>query len=156
MRQAAVGVQRALEQRTREVTLVQQRLAESQRLAAVGTFAATYGETTDRSQNERALYAVGTDVRLTSLGDLGRFGTHITEQLEDLEGVEKAGTAYRTAYNTGPLATFGARVEVLGLEPEKAPDLLWFRDDFADQDLQSLMLRLRGSPAGGSSPLPPW
>ena len=38
--------------------------------AAVGTFAATYGQTTDRSQEDRALYAAGSDVRLTGLGHL--------------------------------------------------------------------------------------
>ena len=46
--------------------------------AAVGTFAATYGETTDRSQVDQALYSVGTDVRLGNLGRLDRESSDAT------------------------------------------------------------------------------
>src|SRR5690606_32963508 len=57
--------------------------------AAVGTFAATYGRTTDVSQEERMLYAVGSDVRLTGLGSLGReFSQEVVTQLESVEGID--------------------------------------------------------------------
>ena len=82
--------------------------------AAVGTFAATYGETTDRSQEERALYAVGSDVRLLGLGNLGtEFSDEVVTQLESVEGIEDATTAFRGGYTLGPLPSFGARVEVI-------------------------------------------
>ena len=114
--------------------------------AAVGTFAATYGETTDRSQEERALYAVGADMRLTGLGNLGNNYSEASERLESVEGIDKAVTAYRNAYTIGPLPNFGARIDILGLDPTEASDVLWFRDDFAQDDLRSLLLKISGSP----------
>ena len=115
--------------------------------AAVGTFAATYGKTTDVSQEERALYAVGSDVRLTGLGNLGRdFSDEVVAQFESVEGIDDAATAYRSSYTLGPLPNFGASVNVLGIDPIQAPNLLWFRDDFAPEDLRTLLLRIAGSP----------
>jgi putative ABC transport system permease protein len=110
--------------------------------AAVGTFAATYGRTTDVSQEERALYAVGSDVRLTGLGNLGReFSDEVVSQLESVEGIDAAATAFRGGYTLGPLPNFGPSLNVLGVDPIAAPDLLWFRDDFAAEDLRTLLLR---------------
>ena len=115
--------------------------------AAVGTFAATYGKTTDVSQEERALYAVGADVRLTGLGNLGRaFNDEVVDRLESVEGIEGAATAFRGSYTLGPLPNFGPSANVLGLDPLATPELLWFRDDFAADDLRTTMLRIAGSP----------
>jgi len=114
--------------------------------AAVGTFAATYGETSDRSQEERALYAAGTDVRLTGLGSLSReFSNEATQALEEVPGVERAATATRSTHTIGPLPSFGAQVALLGIDPERAADVLWFREDFASEDLRSLLRRIQGS-----------
>ncbi len=116
--------------------------------AAVGTFAATYGKTTDVSQEERALYAVGSDIRLTGLGDkLGHdFSDQAVTKLESVDGVDEAATAFRGSYTLGPLAGFGPGVNVLGVDPAKTSDLLWFRDDFADQSLRTLLAQIAGSP----------
>jgi ABC-type antimicrobial peptide transport system permease subunit len=115
--------------------------------AAVGTFAATYGETTDQSQQDRALYAAGSDVRLTGLGRLQRgFGDDTGQRLEEVEGIDHAVTATRQQMSIGPLPTFGAPVRVLGVDPEGAADVLWWRDDFADQPLDQTLRRLQGSP----------
>jgi len=115
--------------------------------AAVGTFAATYGETTDRSQEERALYAAGSDVRLTGLGRLQvGFSTGTADKLEAVPGVDHAVTATRQQMSIGPLANFGAPVEVLGVEPAGAADVLWWRNDFASQPLENMLRRLQGSP----------
>ncbi|HLF75895.1 MAG TPA: ABC transporter permease [Dehalococcoidia bacterium] len=119
--------------------------------AAVGTFAATYGETTDRSQEERALYDAGTDARLTGTGRLDRLqGDAIREALTKIPGVEGVATAYRTQLALGPLPSFGEQIPVLGIDPENAPSLLWFRDDFAAEPLDTLLRRVAGSPAGGA------
>jgi len=115
--------------------------------AAVGTFAATYGETTDQSQEDRALYAAGSDVRLTGLGRLqSGFSPEAASRLEEVPGVDHAVTATRQVMSIGPLPTFGAQVDVLGLDPSGAEDVLWWRDDFADQPLAQTLLRLQGSP----------
>ena len=115
--------------------------------AAVGTFAATYGETTDQSQEDRALYATGSDVRLTGLGRLDTgFSTEAPAVLEEVPGVEHAVLATRQQLAIGPLASFGAPVEVLGLDPAGAADVLWWRDDFAGLPLENMLRRLQGSP----------
>jgi len=118
--------------------------------AAVGTFAATYGETTDRSQRERALFSVGTDLRVTGLAELKNVDIdQITSKLEEVEGVEQTATAYRGQLPLGPLPSVGRQVPILAVDPETAPELAWFRDDFADEDLRTLLNRIKGSPAGG-------
>ena len=105
--------------------------------AAVGTFAATYGETTDRSLEERARFSAGADLRLTGLGSLkSDTPDEIRSALGGIGGVEAVATAYRTALPIGPQSTFGTPVPVLALDPDRASVLLWFRDDFADEDLK--------------------
>jgi ABC-type antimicrobial peptide transport system permease subunit len=115
--------------------------------AAVGTFAATYGETTDRSQEDRALYAAGADVRLTGLGRLQvGFSPEAADKLEAVPGVDHAVTATRQQMAIGPLPNFGDAVDVLGVDPQGAPDVLWWRNDFANKPLQEMLRRLEGSP----------
>ena len=115
--------------------------------AAVGTFAATYGETTDRSQQDRALYSSGSDMRLTGIGQLASgFSADAADKLREVPGVENAMTATRTLMSIGPLPNFGAQVDILGVEPGAAGDIAWWRDDFANQDLSSMLRRIQGSP----------
>ncbi|HLG10123.1 MAG TPA: FtsX-like permease family protein, partial [Dehalococcoidia bacterium] len=115
--------------------------------AAVGTFAATYGETTDRSQQDRALYSSGSDMRLTGIGQLASgFSADAAAKLREVPGVENAMTATRTLMSIGPLPNFGAQVDILGVEPDAAGDIAWWRDDFANQDLSSMLRRIQGSP----------
>jgi putative ABC transport system permease protein len=115
--------------------------------AAVGTFAATYGETTDRSQEDRALYSAGSDMRLIGIGRLASgFSEEAADKLREVPGVESAMTATRTLMSIGPLPNFGAQVDILGLQPEAAGDIAWWRDDFAAQDLDALLARIQGSP----------
>jgi hypothetical protein len=119
--------------------------------AAVGTFAATYGETTDRSQKERALFAVGTDVRVTGLANLNNDdAAGIRQKLEEIDGVERTAAAYRGSLPLGPLPNLGRQIPLLAVDPATADSLLWFRDDFAGANLRSLLDRITGSPAGGS------
>jgi ABC-type antimicrobial peptide transport system permease subunit len=117
---------------------------------AVGTFAATYGATTDRSQEERARYEVGMDVRTSSTGNLRNMDSQqMRERVLQIEGVEEAAVAFRGGFTLGPLPGFGSQIDVLGLDPAHAASVLWFRNDFASESLDSLLRRLVGSPSGG-------
>ena len=125
--------------------------------AAVGTFAATYGATTERSQEERARFQAGVDVRTTGLGRLkGQGPAAIRHALNDIPGVEESAAAHRGNLALGPIRGFRNTVQVLGIDPKQVgtepqvESLLWFRSDFADEDLATLMRRLVGSPAGGA------
>ena len=124
--------------------------------AAVGTFAATYGETTDRSQEERVLYAVGSDVRLTDLAGLERDSSiEVTSRLEATDGVEKAITVSRQKMSIGLLSTVSATVDVLAIDPEGADELMWWREDFASTPLDQLLVKLRATPLQGHGILLP-
>ncbi len=115
--------------------------------ASVGTFAATYGETTDRSQDDRSLFEAGVDARTSSLVRLqGASDDEIAQQMAQIPGVEQVSAAYRSTLGAGPIS---AGVPVLAIDPQKAPDLLYWRDDFATEDLTSLLRHIQGSPAGG-------
>jgi hypothetical protein len=115
--------------------------------ASVGTFAATYGETTDRSQTDRALYEAGVEARTSGLGRLnGRSSGEIEAALSDIPGVEQVATAYRSALGGGAL---GAAIPVLALDPGAAPSHLYFREDFAAEGLGDLLVHIQGSTTGG-------
>jgi ABC-type antimicrobial peptide transport system permease subunit len=114
--------------------------------AAVGTFAATYGATTERSQEDRANYEAGVDMRLNALGRLDRYDAdRIAQDLGAIPGVTAASGAFRGKEILGPLATGGNPVTVLGVDPAEAAKQVWFRDDFADASISTLMSRLEGS-----------
>jgi ABC-type antimicrobial peptide transport system permease subunit len=115
--------------------------------ASVGTFAATYGETTDRSQTDRALYEAGVEARASSLGRLnGSSPAEVQAALTDIPGIEQVATAYRSSLGGGAL---GATIPVLALDPEAAPGQLFFRENFADQSLQDMLVQIQGSTSGG-------
>src|SRR5438067_991041 len=118
--------------------------------AAIGVFAATYSNTTDQSQTDRARFATGVDLRITDLGNLSRStAAEAAASLRTVPGVAKAAVAYRTSFNLGPLPGLNSPVPVLALDPAAAPDLVWFRSDFAGEDEAKLLRNVFGSPAGG-------
>jgi ABC-type lipoprotein release transport system permease subunit len=119
--------------------------------ASVGTFAATYGETTDRSQDDRAYFEAGVDARTSSLVKLqGDSPKEITDELSQVPGVERVATAFRANLGGGPA---GGGVPVLAIDTQAASDLLYFRSDFAGEDLTHLLRHIQGSPAGGAGML---
>jgi hypothetical protein len=70
--------------------------------------------------------------------------------LNSIPGVEASAAALRTSLPLGPTPALQDTVQVLGIDPAAAPSLLWFRPDFADDDIEGLSRRLLGSPAGGA------
>jgi hypothetical protein len=117
---------------------------------AIGTFAATYGATTDRSQEERARYQVGVDVRTGGVGELRNMSAaEIRREVLRLTGAGEASAVFRGNFTLGPLGGFGPPVQILGLDPQVASSLVWFRDDFAAEGLEAMMRRIYGSPSGG-------
>jgi ABC-type lipoprotein release transport system permease subunit len=128
---------------------------------AVGTFAASYAETASRTYGERALYQSGVEFRATAVGS-GNMGLNtpgIDAALRELPGVSQATSAMRLIGAPGTAGISGRIFQVLGVDPDRAATMLWFRDDFADRPLRELMAslgapeQLRGKPlpAGTSS-----
>lgn len=124
---------------------------------AVGTFAASYSTTADRSFRDRASYQAGVEWRSVAQPP-GSYGTDADEadaELLKLPGVAGASAVFRTS---GTLATPGqsrTSLQVLSIGPRSAREMLWFRDDFADSSLEGLMAELslagelRGKPLPG-------
>jgi hypothetical protein len=107
---------------------------------AVGTFAASYGPTVDRSLEERIRYSTGADVR-AGLTDTRTLDIERRVQALVMRGELQAPN--------------GRAVPLLAIDPERAASMLWFRDDFAGESLASITRRLRSAvPAGGGLPLP--
>src|SRR5690606_6358005 len=118
---------------------------------AVGTFAASYGPTVDRSYEDRARYTAGIDLR-GRLED--QTDEHFEEKLAALaetEGIAGAVGVHRSTI----AAAGGLGTQLLALDPVVATDALWWRDDFAARPLDDLMRELQSVvPPGGGYVLP--
>ncbi|MCZ6706438.1 MAG: FtsX-like permease family protein [Chloroflexi bacterium] len=120
--------------------------------AALGTFAASYGGTVDRSFQERVSYEAGVDLRV----DLGSYPDRppqvLRETLEEVVGVESVASVYRIVATTARAGQGGTQtVQLLGLDTERAEEMLWFRDDLADSSLGDLLSSI-GAPNVGQDP----
>ena len=113
---------------------------------SVGTFAASFGPTVDRSRADRVRYDTGVDVR-GALPDAQ--APRAVERIDDvraLDGARDAAHAFRGEVRS----VRGTAISVLALDPARATAMLSFRDDFADEPLGELMRRLQSAvPPGG-------
>ncbi len=114
---------------------------------ALGTFAASYRSTTQRSYEDRARFEAGADLRGThSTRMIYGSGAELDENVEELAGVAAASATMRI---TGVQAFGGSasrQVTVLGVERDLA-DVAWYREDFADVPVHDLLQPL-GGPVG--------
>lgn len=121
---------------------------------AVGTFAASYSSTAERSFRDRAAFESGVDLRATSTYDLGAKPRDLIATLGQVPGVERVSPVVRSSVSPATPGAGQQEMTLLAVDPDAAADLLWFRNDLADESLPALMARLRG-PAPRGKPLPP-
>jgi len=119
---------------------------------SVGTFAASYGPTVDRSFTERTQYEGGVPFRGAVFGADGEMRSEDLEGVRAIDGIRDAALIHRGLITSGE----GTTVPLLAIDVDFARDLLWFRDDFAgDSDLGILLAQLESAvPAGGGLVLP--
>ncbi|MDA1148193.1 MAG: FtsX-like permease family protein [Chloroflexi bacterium] len=119
---------------------------------SVGTFAASYGPTVDRSFTERTQYEGGVPFRGPIGAVDGEFRAADLEAVRDIEGIRDVALIHRGQIT----ASTGTVLPLLAIDVPFARDLLWFRDDFAgDLALDDLLARLESAvPAGGGLLLP--
>jgi len=124
---------------------------------AVGTFAASYSTTAKKTFDERALFEAGVDWRMGvgSRSDLGLDSRAVDKQFSELPGVANASSVIRALGSPGTQGTSGRTFQVLGVDPDKATEMLWFRDDFADRPLRELMAELGAPQSLRGKTLPP-
>lgn len=108
---------------------------------AIGFFTATYADTWIRSQNDRAAYEVGGDIRVipnrrtnVSLTDLHLEGAHLA-----IDGVTASMPVERFATQ---LARSGSIGQFLLIDSRRASSVVSFRPDLADEALESMMSEL--------------
>ena len=109
---------------------------------ALGVIGSAFGSTLERSQEDRARYQVGADVRLHHNGSrspvttLGLAEAH----LRDVPGLEVA----EVSRQTGNLLTQGfssERFNLLAVESDRFARIAWFRQDFADGETMGSLMR---------------
>ena len=111
-------------------------------VVSLGTFAATFGGTLDRSAMDVASYTVGGDARVQRPnGYPGKSFEDVRAAYRDVAGVNDATAAYRSQAGTGSL-TPGTLVPLLAIDPNTAGGVLWFRDDFAVEPLDEVLVKL--------------
>lgn len=119
---------------------------------SLGLFAATFSGTISRSYQDRTAYRVGADARISGIaGDLGQPKAQIEAALKDQGTVT---SAYRITGQVGPTQN-GQRYTFLALDTATAPDVVWFRDDFAGRPLPELLAQLADNGAAVEGPVVP-
>jgi len=108
---------------------------------AVGTFAASYASTAERSYRDRADFETGVDWRATTRneGTLGTNGSDADALLSSIPGVAGATSVLRTMAGLAVTGIGSQNLQVLAVNPDVARNYLWFRSDFADHSLNQLM-----------------
>ena len=106
----------------------------------LGVLSTTVGGTLERSQVDRVLFDIPTDVRITGVPSTLRGGIRgLKQSYLELPDVVAASLAYRTSGSFG-IENFN----VLALESGQIPRLSWyFREDFSDSGLNGVMRSLQ-------------
>ncbi len=112
-------------------------------VAGLAVLATTVGGTLDRSYEERVLYEVGADLRVSGVPP------NSTKPIDDLErtylempGVTAVSVARRDTGSIG--SSFGGSIfSILAVDSQNFPRITWYRDDFSHETLPGLMRSLR-------------
>jgi len=105
--------------------------------ASVGMFSASFLGTLERSYDERAMYSVGSDVRLEGLYEWRAGKEALLERYSDIPGVEDISLAYRGSGVVGVQFT-QVSFTMLAIDPESFERVTWYRDDFSEKPLSEL------------------
>ena len=117
----------------------------------VGVLSTTVGGTLDMSMNERVLYDVGADFRVTGVSRWLRGDLETTKQrYMRIPGVTSVSPALRHFGTVGP-----TDVEFLALESGEFPYISWYRDDFSALPLSGVMLSLQANAKVDRVVIPP-
>ena len=120
-------------------------------VTGLGILATTVGKTLDRSHEERILYDVASDIRVSGIPRLYVRGHQaIKEAYLTIPGVTSVSLALRGTAVVGANAV-GNQYEVLALESQDFPYISWYRDDFSSRPLSGVMRALQSQ--GRSEPI---
>ncbi len=115
---------------------------------AVGTFAASYSSTAQRSYRDRADFESGVDLRaLNARAFAGvRDPAEAEGDFAGLPGGPGASLVVRTDVTLPSAGPSGRPVQALGVDPVAVAPMLYSREDFADESIESLLFRIQTAP----------
>jgi hypothetical protein len=117
-------------------------------------FSASFLGTLERSYDERAMYATGSDIRLSGIYDYQSGKEAIVEKYTDIPGVEAVSVGSRGNAVIGSLFT-QIDLTLLAVDPDTFAEVVWFREDFASNSLTELMdILAEDQPIENGLPLP--
>ncbi len=104
----------------------------------------TVGGTLDTSHRERVLYETVADIRVTGVpGDIARGTEALKERYTEIVGVTAVSMMLREHGIVGSSGR-GRAFEILAVESQEFPFMSWYRDDFSDRTLGTMMQALQG------------
>ena len=108
----------------------------------LGFLATTAGGTLTRSYEERVLYEVAADIRVTDISIYSGGGRDsLKESYLAIPGVMKVSMALRGSGTVGATSA-GRKFDVLAVESQEFPVISWYREDFSRRPLSSVMRAL--------------
>ena len=112
-------------------------------VTGLAVLSTTVGGTLDVSQRDRVHYQSAADIRVTGIpGDLAPGTAALKRRYSEISGVTGVSMMLREQGTLGSSGR-GATFEMIGLEAQDLPFMMWYRDDFSDRDLPALMQSLR-------------
>ena len=105
---------------------------------SLGFFAATFGGTLTRNQEERALYQTGSDLRVSGIRNTDAGTGALLDRFRSVDGVVDVTVAYRGDSSVGASGA-NAEFRVMAIEPKAIARMAWFRKDFSGNTLAGLM-----------------
>ena len=112
-------------------------------VTGLGILATTVGGTLDRSYEERILYEVGSDLRVTGVSTNIAVGNkNVKQRYLEIPGVTSISLALRGGGIVGTTYS-GNSFSILAIETEEFPYIAWYRDDFSERPLTSIMRALQ-------------
>ncbi len=114
-------------------------------VAGLGILSTTVGGTLDRSYRERILYDVGADIRVSGIpGHIARGREALKERYLTIPGVTAVSLALRGSGSIGSTYS-GGHFQVLAVESQDFHYLSWYRPDFSERPLDSIMRVLQSN-----------
>jgi len=107
--------------------------------SGVVVLSTTVGGTLERNQEDRIRYRVAADIRVENIPARVFWATEtVKSRYERIPGVMNATVALRSEGSA-----VASSAQVLALESREFPSVTWYREDFSDSDLGTLMAALR-------------
>ncbi len=120
-------------------------------VTGLGVLSTTVGGTLNRSQEERILYEVAADVRVTGVpGYIAAGREALKQRYLSVDGVTSVSMGLRGRGSLGA-NSLGDRFEILALESQDFHYISWYRDDFSTASLPGVMREL--SPGSFNEPV---